>query len=344
MQRVCIAIDAMGGDYGPDVTVPATLRACETFDNLYVTLVGDGACLQKSLQQYSASEHAKITIQHASEVIAMNESPAAALRSKRDSSMRVALKQVKEGFAQACVSAGNTGALMAIARFVLKTLPGVDRPAILSRLPTLNLHQEFRMLDLGANVDSSPEHLFQFAVMGSILTKAVDNNPNPRVALLNIGEEDIKGNEQVKEAAARLSACSAINYIGYVESDAMLTGVADVVVCDGFVGNIALKTLEGAAKLFSAYAKEAFEHNMITKIGGVIAAPALNRLKESINPGKRNGASLIGLNGIVVKSHGGADVDAFYHAIEEALLEVEKNIPTQIGAQVADLLEDSVAS
>lgn len=329
-----IAIDAMGGDFGPSVTVPAALRSLKHHKNLHLILVGDEDTIKSAMNEHNSSGHDRVTIIHSSQIIAMDESPATALRGKKDSSMRVALNAVKEGKAKACVSAGNTGALMVLARFVLKTLDGVDRPAILARLPTVKGDQEFRMLDLGANVDSSPEHLLQFAVMGSVLTQAVDNKKSPTVALLNIGKEDIKGNEQVKETAKLLSQCKAINYIGYIESDAMFSGEVDVVVADGFVGNVALKTIEGAAKLFTTYAKESFYHNWVTKIGGLLAKPAIKRLKNRIDPGRRNGASLIGLQGIVIKSHGGADADGFYYAIEEAVCEVEKNIPERIGSQV----------
>lgn len=341
MQAITIAIDAMGGDYGPSVTVPAALRSLEHHKHLSLILVGDENTIKSVMKEHNCSDHDRVSVVHASQVVGMDESPATALRGKKDSSMRVAINAVKEGKAKACVSAGNTGALMVIARFVLKTLEGVDRPAILSRLPTTKGDQEFRMLDLGANVDSSPEHLFQFAVMGSVLSQAFDNKTSPTVALLNIGKEDIKGNEQVKETSQLLAQCDAINYVGYIESDAMFSGEVDVVVADGFVGNVALKTIEGAAKLFTTYAKESFEHNWITKIGGLLAKPAIRRLKNRIDPGRRNGASLIGLQGIVIKSHGGADADGFYYALEEAICEVEKNIPERIGAQVKLLLDEA---
>ena len=250
--------------------------------------------------------------------------------------MRVAINLVKEGAAQACVSAGNTGALMATARFVLKTLDGIDRPAIISALPTIRGHSH--VLDLGANIDSSAEVLYQFALMGSVLTSAVDNIPSPTVGLLNIGEEEIKGNEQVKEAA-KLLAASGLNYIGFVEGDDIYKGTADVVVADGFVGNVALKTSEGVAKMISHYMKQEFKRNIFTKLAGLIAMPVLNAFRRRIDPRAYNGASLVGLRGIVIKSHGSADEFSYTTAIGEAVLEVEKNVPEKIHEQLGSLLE-----
>ena len=245
--------------------------------------------------------------------------------------MRVAINLVKEGQAQACVSAGNTGALMATARFVLKTLPGIDRPAICTTLPTVSGH--VYVLDLGANVDSSAEHLFEFAVMGSELASAVDENSNPTVGLLNIGEEEIKGNERVKEAS-RLLADSRLNYIGYVEGDGIFLGAADVVVCDGFVGNVMLKTTEGVAKMLSHFMKQEFKKNPFTMLAALISMPVLKAFKRRIDPREYNGASLVGLQGIVIKSHGGADALAFSNAIHEAIMEVTKNVPQRISRQL----------
>lgn len=245
--------------------------------------------------------------------------------------MRVAINLVRDKRAQACVSAGNTGALMAISRFVLKTLPGIDRPAIISTLPTSKGHTH--MLDLGANVDSSAENLFEFAVMGAVLTSAVENIDNPTIGLLNIGEEEIKGNEVIKEAARRLQS-SDLNYIGFIEGDGIFRGDADVIVCDGFIGNIALKSGEGVAKMISHYMKDAFNRNWLTRLAGLIAMPVLKSFKHRIDPRRYNGASLVGLQGIVIKSHGGADVLAFRQAIHEAVLEVKKNIPERISSQL----------
>lgn len=324
-----IALDAMGGDFGAEVVVPAALEALSQHVDLHLILVGDEAILKPRCS------HPRLFVRHASQQVEMNESPSKALRFKKDSSMRVAIDLVKSGDAQACVSAGNTGALMATAKFVLKTLPCIDRPAICTTLPTMIGHTH--VLDLGANIDSSAEHLMQFAVMGSVLSTAVDNNPRPKVGLLNIGEEEMKGNEQVKEAARLLSQTS-VNYIGFVEGDDIYKGKADVVVCDGFVGNVALKTSEGVAKMITQFLKEEFSKNWLTKLSALIAMPVMKSLRKRIDPRRYNGASLLGLQGIVIKSHGGADVLAFRHAIEEAIVEVEKNIPTRISDQLTAIL------
>ena len=257
----------------------------------------------------------------------MDELPSQALRGKKDSSMRVAINLVKEGIADACVSAGNTGALMATARFVLKTLPGIDRPAICAILPTMKGHTH--VLDLGANVDSTAEHLLEFGLMGSVLTHAVDNIAKPTVGLLNIGEEEIKGNERVKEAA-RLFQQSELNYIGYIEGDGIYMNPCDVVVCDGFVGNVMLKTSEGVAKMFTAQLKNEFKRTLYNKIVALLCLPVLKNFKKRFDPRAYNGASLLGLNGIVVKSHGGADEYAFGKAILEARKEVIKDVPNLI--------------
>jgi len=337
LTAITIAIDAMGGDFGPSVTVAASLKALTKHSHLKLILVGDETVLRKALVDQSYDQ-SRLTLQHASQRVEMDEEPAQALRTKKDSSMRVAINLVKEGIAQACVSAGNTGALMATARFVLKTLPGIDRPAIVSTFPTQST-KNMRMLDLGANVDSRPEALVQFAVMGSVLASAMDNIPNPKVYLLNIGEEDIKGNEQVKQAAQLLNQLKSINYKGFIEGDAVYRGDADVVVCDGFVGNIALKTCEGVAVFIAKMMKEAFMLNWYTKLLGLLVKPVLNSLRKRIDPGRYNGATFIGLNGTVIKSHGGAKVPAYAQAIEEAITGVEKNIPERIRHEVEQLLK-----
>ncbi len=330
-----IALDAMSGDFGVDVTVPAALQILREYKNLYLTLVGDADVLKQKLGKLPVQLAQRITIHHASQVVEMDEKPSLALKKKKDSSMRIAINLVKTGEVDACVSAGNTGALMATARYVLKTLPGIDRPAIITTIPTMNGHTH--MLDLGANVDSTSEHLLQFAVMGSVLTSAVDNINNPKIGLLNIGQEEIKGNEQVKETA-KLLAELPINYIGFVEGDDIFKGTADVIVCDGFVGNVALKTSEGVAKMITYYAKQSFTQNLYAHLAALIALPVIKNLKRKIDPRRYNGASLLGLRGIVIKSHGGADVLAFSQAIREAIVEVEKNVPTRISNQLAVLL------
>ena len=289
-QEFAIALDAMGGDHGPSVVVPAALKVLTESPYLKIILVGDEEILTKTLASLHHQPDSRLAIQHASQQVEMDEKPSIALRNKKDSSMRVAIDMVKEGRAQACVSAGNTGALMATARFVLKTLPGIDRPAIITTLPTIKGHTH--MLDLGANVDTSAENLFEFAVMGSVLTSAVENIESPTVGLLNIGEEEVKGNERVKEAA-RLLAASNLNYIGFVEGDDIFKGTADVVVCDGFVGNVSLKTTEGVAKMISHYMREEFKRNIFTKIAALIAMPVLNALRKRIDPRHYNGASFV---------------------------------------------------
>lgn len=335
-----IAIDAMGGDYGVTVTVPAAVAILNDFPDVHLTLVGDSGLLEHALQSFTYDQ-SRLHIQHASQQVEMDESPAHALRGKKDSSMRVAINLVKSGEAQACVSAGNTGALMATAHFVLKTIAGIDRPAIISSLPTYDETKCVRMLDLGANVDSSAEHLMQFAVMGSVLASAVDNIVNPKVYLLNIGEEAIKGNEQVKQTAELLNAAAVINYAGYIESDAIFDGIADVIVCDGFVGNVALKTIEGTAHFITRLMKESFLKNIYTKILGLLVKPALRPFAKRVDPGQYNGATFLGLQGIVIKSHGGAKMAAFANAIKEAIREAEKNIPELIRYEVEKLLKSS---
>ena len=341
-ESLTIALDAMGGDFGPEVTVPAAVQMVRSQPDLHLILVGDQETLEAELKKYNISvDSSNITIKHASQCVEMDELPSQALRGKKDSSMRVAINMVKDGSAQACVSAGNTGALMATARFVLKMLPGIDRPAIIKTMPTIT--GVTHVLDLGANVDSSAEHLFEFAVMGSALTRALENIDKPTIGLLNIGEEEIKGNERVKEAS-RLLADSNLNYIGFIEGNAINKGDVDVVVCDGFIGNISLKTTEGVAKMISHYMKEEFKRNILTKIAGLIAMPVLNAFKKRIDPRLYNGASFVGLQGIVIKSHGGADVLAFKTAIKEAVLEVRKNVPQEISTQLDHLLNERQSS
>lgn len=329
----------MGGDHGPPVVIPASLQVLAKHNALHLILVGDHDVLQKELNAHKSFDQSRLTIQHASQKVEMDESPSHALRSKKDSSMRVAINLVKEGKAEAAVSAGNTGALMATARFVLKTIPGIDRPAIISSFPTAG--KKMRMLDLGANVDSTPENLFQFALMGSLLASAVDNIKNPSIYLLNIGKEDIKGNELVKQTSQLLEKSDIVNYAGYIEADELSHGEADVVVCDGFVGNVALKATEGVASFIGKLLKNGFNRNIFTKLAGLIAMPVLKSVRKRIDPAEYNGASFIGLQGIVIKSHGGANIFAFTKALEEAIIEVEKNIPEKIGAELEQLLKIS---
>lgn len=338
MSLVTLAVDAMGGDHGLAVTVPAVAKMLSRHDHLHIILVGQPELLNDALSQAGIASHARLTIQAASEVVAMDDPLPVALRQKKDSSMRVAINMVKEGRAQAAVSAGNTGALMAVSRFVLKTLPGVDRPAICTAIPTTQGH--CHMLDLGANVDSEPEHLLQFALMGQSLVSAVDGIKQPRVALLNIGEEDIKGNEQIKDAAALLRNMEGINYVGFVEGDGIFVGEADVVVCDGFVGNVSLKTMEGVAKMLGNMIREEISGSWLHRLSALLALPLLKGLKKRMDPDLYNGASLVGLNGVVVKSHGGTSVAGFVSALEVAELEARRNVPALIRDALAPLNAD----
>ncbi|WP_303785496.1 phosphate acyltransferase PlsX [Azovibrio restrictus] len=329
-----IAIDCMGGDHGPSVTVPAALAFLRRHPDACVVLVGQESLIRPLLASFPADISRRCTLRHASQVVAMDEGPALALRNKKDSSMRVAIDLVKEGEAQACVSAGNTGALMAISRFVLKMLPGIDRPAICTVLPTMTGH--VHMLDLGANVDCEAEHLRQFGIMGAMLAAAVDHLERPRVGLLNIGEEDIKGNEVVKRAAELLKD-SGLNFVGNVEGDGIYKGDADVVVCDGFVGNVALKTSEGLAQMLSTFLKQEFGRNPLTKLAALAALPVLRRFKARVDHRVYNGASLLGLRGVSVKSHGSADAYAFEQAITRAYEAASNNVLERIAAKLAEL-------
>jgi len=304
----------MGGDHGPKVTVPAALDYLKNNPNDTIVLVGLVDAIEAELGSFKIPS-SQLRIHASSEVVGMDESPQIALRSKKDSSMRVAINLVKNGEAGACVSAGNTGALMATARYVLKTLPGIDRPAIASYLPTIK--GQVCMLDLGANVDCSAEHLLQFGIMGSALVEVLEHKKNPTVGLLNIGSEDIKGNEVVKQAAELLRK-SDLNFYGNVEGNDIFKGVTDVVVCDGFVGNVSLKTTEGVARMIGNFLSVEFNRNVFTKIAGLIAMPVLKALKRRVDSRRYNGASFLGLKGIVVKSHGSADELAFLCAIERA--------------------------
>ncbi len=337
-ERIVIALDAMGGDHGVSVVVPAAVDFLSRDRDVDLVLVGDEEAIRQELGEKDLG--ARLTIRHASQTVGMDELPSKALRNKKDSSMRVAIDLVKEGTAGGCVSAGNTGALMATARFVLKMLPHVDRPAIITALPSMDGHTW--MLDLGANVDCSAEHLFQFAVMGSQLVTSLDDEiPAPRIGLLNIGQEEIKGNEQVKRAHDLLTKAD-INYVGYVEGDDVFMGGVDVVVCDGFVGNVALKSSEGVAKMIAHFMRQGFKRNLLTRLAGLAALPVLRRFRQSIDPRRYNGASLLGLRGVVIKSHGGADVLAYENAIRIAKRAVETNVSARISERVEQQLQGGV--
>ena len=333
-----IALDAMGGDFGPEVVIPAAAHVVKKSSDINIILVGDEARLRECAKTHDIDLDKHFEIQHASQTVEMHEDPRHAVRKKKDSSMRVAIDMVKEGRAQAVVSAGNTGALMATAKFVLKTLPGIDRPAICTTIPSFGGHTH--MLDLGANVDSSAEQLFQFAVMGSVLAEAIDNTHAPKVGLLNIGSEDGKGNAQVNSANELLKH-GPFNYIGYVEGNDIYSDSVDVVVCDGFVGNISLKTMEGVAKMIATMMREEFSRSILSKLAGLFAYPVLSRFKKRVDPRRYNGASMLGLTGIVIKSHGGTDVLGYANAIEIALLEVEKCVPDHIRECMEPLLNSN---
>ncbi len=325
----------MSGDRGAEAVVRAAAGSLQKHANLELVLVGDERELGELVASIVGTE-SRLRIQHASEVVGMSEAPVEALRRKKDSSMRVAINLVKSGEADACVSAGNTGALMATAKFVLKMLPGIDRPAIITELPAIggSLH----MLDLGANTQGSAEHLFQYAVMGSIVSSDILGIERPKIALLNIGAEDTKGHGTVKDAAAKLQD-STLNYVGFIEGSDLFSGKADVVVTDGFTGNVALKTMEGTVDLAKYYLRRAFSRSWITKLQALLAGSVLRKLASEMDSRNYNGATLVGLNGIVIKSHGSADAYAFQHAIDTAIVEVRNQLPQQIGA----LLQEETA-
>lgn len=350
-----IAIDAMGGDHGAKVTVPTAIAFLNRSPvegassnrknrlnpkNIRIQLVGMEDQLNQLVDEHKGKnllEQGRLQIVPATQIVGMDESPALALKRKKDSSMRVSINLVKEGVAQACVSAGNTGALMATARFVLKTIPGIDRPAIVSTMPCRDTKTTVHMLDLGANVDSSPEMLVQFAIMGSVITEYVDRKKTPTVALLNVGAEEIKGSEKVKSASALLSK-SNLNYVGYIEADELYSSKVDVIVADGFEGNVALKASEGTASMILGVLKEEFTRTWWTKILALLSKPIFAGMQNRLDPRRHNGATLIGLNGIVVKSHGGADQLGFLHAIEEASRQAEMDVISHISEQIQDFM------
>jgi glycerol-3-phosphate acyltransferase PlsX len=344
MREITIAIDAMGGDHGPHVTVKAALNILHREHDVNIVLVGLEDAVTAELKLRHAQVGTRLRVHHASEVVKMDDPLSVALRMKKDSSMRVTADLVKRGEADAGVSAGNTGALMAVSRFVLKTLPGIDRPAIASTLPSHT--GSTYMLDLGANVDCTAENLLQFGIMGSALCAAIEHKERPSVGLLNIGEEDIKGNDVAKQAGEMLKA-SGLNFYGNVEGDDIYKGTVDVVVCDGFVGNVALKTSEGLAKLIAEVLRREFKKNLLTRVAGLVALPVIRAFKRKMDPRRYNGASLLGLNGVIIKSHGSADVFAFEQAILKAVEEVRggllRRIADQVGAHNGKTVEGEPA-
>ena len=333
---ITLAVDAMGGDAGLAVTIPGSLLFLRQQADVRLLMVGDEVQVRQALEAANAPMD-RIQIVHAAQVVEMDEQPQSALKNKKDSSMRIAVNQVKEGLAQAAVSAGNTGALMATARFVLKTIQGIERPAIAKFIPSQNGHMTL-VLDLGANVDCTPEQLVQFAVIGSELVHALYPNAGaPRVGLLNVGTEDIKGTDTVKQVFKLLSG-SKLNFVGNVEGGSIFSGDVDVVVADGFVGNIVLKTIEGAVRFMGSAIKHEFQANLLTKLGALAAMPALKGFKNKLDPRKFNGAIFLGLRGVVIKSHGGTDAVGFSYALEEAFHEAKADSLTRIQQGVADQL------
>jgi len=331
-----IALDAMGGDHGPSVVVPAAASVLTRQQDLELVLVGLEESLQPALEEHGLGDEPRVSVRPASQVVASDDDVAQAMRAKRDSSIHVAAKLVKSGEVEGFVSAGNTGALMAISRFVLKTLPGIDRPAIATFLPTKS--GQVLMLDLGANVDCNSDHLFQFAVMGEVAARAVYRVDRPSIGLLNIGEENIKGNDVVK-VAGQLLRESQLNYIGNVEGRDIFSGKTDVVVADGFVGNVALKTSEGTAELIAHFLRQAFSSSWLSRLAGLVARPVLKDFKRRVDHREYNGAMLLGLNGIVVKSHGSADAYAFSRAIEVAASEARNGMNRRITNELQQMLE-----
>ena len=333
---ITLAVDAMGGDAGLAFTIPGALLFLRQQADVRLLMVGDEVQVRQALEAANAPMD-RIQIVHAAQVVEMDEQPQSALKNKKDSSMRIAVNQVKEGLAQAAVSAGNTGALMATARFVLKTIQGIERPAIAKFIPSQNGHMTL-VLDLGANVDCTPEQLVQFAVIGSELVYALYPNAGaPRVGLLNVGTEDIKGTDTVKQVFKLLSG-SKLNFVGNVEGGSIFSGDVDVVVADGFVGNIVLKTIEGAVRFMGSAIKQEFQTNLLTKLGALAAMPALKGFKNKLDPRKFNGAIFLGLRGVVIKSHGGTDAVGFSYALEEAFHEAKADSLTRIQQGVADQL------
>jgi glycerol-3-phosphate acyltransferase PlsX len=330
---ITVAVDCMGGDHGPHVTVPAALEFQREHPGVDIVLVGIREALEAELRAQGAQPGTRLRVHDATQVVAMDEPPVQALRFKKDSSMRVAINLVKNGEANACVSAGNTGALMAISRFVLKTLPAVDRPAIATVLPNMKGGFTY-VLDLGANVDCTAEQLMQFGVMGAMLVAAVEHRERPSVGLLNIGIEDIKGNDTVKQAGELLRA-SGLNFQGNVEGDDIYKGTVDVVVCDGFVGNSVLKASEGVAKMITSFLRQEFSRNPLRKLSAFFAMPVLKALRARMDPGRYNGASLLGLKGVVIKSHGSADAHAFSQAIHRAAEAVRNDVVRRITQQMS---------
>jgi len=340
-----LSIDAMGGDYGLGTTIPASISSLKKFENLHIYLVGR----KKEIRDYLSSknftyDYNRLSIVNAPEVVTMDESPISALKNKKLSSMRVSIDMVKSSQVSACISSGNTGALMCMSKFVLKTIPGIYRPAIVYAIPSLNRKKNslrsVYMLDLGANINCSSSQLFQFGMMGSILATNIKKKKHPSVALLNIGSEEIKGLYNIKKASSLLHQSNHINYIGYIEGNEIFESKADVIVCDGFSGNIALKASEGTAKMVSSMVKHLFSKSFFSRISGLCAKAVLTKIKDQLNTNQYNGAPLLGLSGIVIKSHGSSSPLGFESAICEAINEIKYNIPEKIKKHIQPFMVD----
>jgi glycerol-3-phosphate acyltransferase PlsX len=330
----------MGGDHGPSVTIPAAISFVTRQPEAELILVGLEDVLRAELKKCKAEDHPRLSVVHASEMVEMDDPIEVALRRKKDSSMRVAIELVKDGKAQACVSAGNTGALMAVSRYVLKTMPGVDRPAICSILPNQKGEPTY-MLDLGANVDCEPHHLHQFAIMGSVLVAAMESKERPTIGLLNVGTEEIKGNELVKSTAKLLRddhERGVLNFYGNVEGNDIFKGTVDIVVCDGFVGNVTLKAVEGLGRFIKSSLNTEFRRNPLTMLGALFGRGALKNFGNLVNPSRYNGASLLGLRGLVFKSHGGADAYSYEWAIKRAFDAAKYNVQEHLSEKIAELM------
>ncbi|RRJ84701.1 phosphate acyltransferase PlsX [Aestuariirhabdus litorea] len=331
-----VALDAMSGDLGPREAVLAAVSSLQEHPELSLILVGDTPILRQHLSDCPPYDRSRLSIAHAADVINMDDKPSVALRSKRASSMRIALEQVSLGAAQACISCGNTGALMALGRFLLKTFPGIDRPAIITRLPTESGFTY--MLDLGANVDCTGDHLYQFAAMGAAMVEALHQLPSPRIRLLNVGSEEMKGNEQVRLAARLIKHNEALNYQGFIEGSELFSGVCELIVCDGFVGNIALKTSEGVGRMLQHNLQQIATSSWYTRLASLLLKPYIEKLLHSGDPDRYNGASLLGLQGIVIKSHGQSDSKRIQQAIRQAMAEAKNNVPTLLNEHLEQLL------
>lgn len=339
-----IAVDAMGGDYGLKVTVPACISALNNNNRLYIYIVGVYKEIKKELIIFNNKyDSNRLKIINADEIIKMHDAPITALRNKKHSSMRIAINLIKDKIVDACISAGNTGALVAISKFVLKTISNIDRPAIVYPIPSLNyktnIMDKVYMLDLGANINCSAEQLFQFGIMGSALSENIQNKKYPKLSLLNIGSEEIKGNDNIKKASKMFKDCRYVNYTGYIEGNNILSAKTDVIICDGFIGNIALKSIEGTAQTISKVINNAFNKNIISKIAMTIAYPIIKKIKENLNMNQYNGASLLGINGIVIKSHGKTSINAFESAIIEGINEIKHNIPKKIYNKIKETMK-----